>query len=189
VIEAKLKAQFVSSVIVLGALACAVAGCGGDADPGVAAPAMPAQSTQAGAKSPPGDIDEATRSMVSGVAPGRAADALVDLKFELKSRPEIGKPVAIDIALLPKVTSDVMDVTYLANEGLTVQTSTLPSRYEHVQPGSVYRHQATVVPQNNGVFSLSAIVMVQTEAGDVTRTFSIPVVVGAPPDEASSAAP
>jgi hypothetical protein len=58
-----------------------------------------------------------------------------------------------------------------------------------VQRGSVYRHQATVIPKDNGVFSLSAIVMVQTEAGDVTRTFSIPVVVGAPPDEEKSAAP
>jgi hypothetical protein len=39
------------------------------------------------------------------------------------------------------------------------------------------------------VFSLSAIVMVQTDQGDVTRTFSIPIVVGAPPDQASSAKP
>jgi hypothetical protein len=82
-----------------------------------------------------------------------------------------------------------MNVTYLATEGLAVETSTLPSRYERVQPGSVYRHQATVVPRADGVFSLSAIVMVQTDQGDVTRTFSIPIVVGAPPDQASSAKP
>ena len=134
-------------------------------------------------------MEEATRGMVSGVAPGRAADAAVDLKFELKSRPETGKPLTIDIALLPKVASDVMNVTYLANEGLTVQASTLPSRYERVRPGSVYRHQVTVVPRENGVFSLSAIVMVQTDAGDVTRTFSVPVVIGGPPDAERSAAP
>ena len=128
--------------------------------------------------------------MVSGVAAGRAADAFVDLKFELKARPEIGKPLTIDVALLPRVATEAMNVTYLANEGLAVQQSSMPSKYEHVQAGSVYRHQATVVPSDQGVYSLSAIVMVQTDTGDVTRTFSIPVVVGAPPDnEAISAAP
>ena len=67
--------------------------------------------------------------------------------------------------------------------------ATTPSKYEHVQSGSVYRHQAIVVPKEEGVFSLSAIVMVQTDAGDVTRAFSIPVVVGAPPDDGKSAQP
>ncbi len=128
--------------------------------------------------------------MVSGVAAGRAADAVVDLKFELKARPEVGKPLAIDVALLPRVATDVMNVTYLAPDGLAVQPTAMPSKYEHVQAGSVYRHQATVVPSDNGVYSLSAVVMVQTDTGDVTRTFAIPVVVGAPPDnEARSAAP
>jgi hypothetical protein len=128
--------------------------------------------------------------MVSGVAAGRAADAVVDLKFELKSRPEVGKPLTIDVALLPTVNTDVMNITYLAADGLTVQPTPMPSKYERVQAGSVYRNQAIVTPKENGVFSLSAIVMVQTATGDVTRTFSIPVVIGAPPDdEAKSAAP
>jgi hypothetical protein len=164
----------------------ALTGCGEDPEPATAGAPAPTAATK---PAPANDAEEATRGMVSGVAPGRAADAVVDLKFDLKSRPEVGKPLAIDIALLPKVASEVMNVTYLASEGLTVQTSTTPSKYEHVQSGSVYRHQATVVPKEEGVFSLSAIVMVQTAAGDVTRAFSIPVVVGAPPDEERSAQP
>lgn len=173
-------------LVVVAIFAALLTACGDNPEP-VAAGA-PATATAKPA-APAAAMEEATRGMVSGVAPGRVEDAPVDLKFDLKSRPEVGKPVTIDIALLPKVASEVMNVTYLANEGLTVQTSPLPSRYERVQPGSVYRHQATVVPRENGVFSLSAIVMVQTDAGDVTRTFSIPVVVGAPPDEERSAAP
>jgi hypothetical protein len=167
-------------------LAASLTGCGEDPEPATAGAPAPTAATK---PAPANDAEEATRGMVSGVAPGRAADAVVDLKFDLKSRPEVGKPLAIDIALLPKVASEVMNVTYLASEGLTVQTSTTPSKYEHVQSGSVYRHQATVVPKEEGVFSLSAIVMVQTAAGDVTRAFSIPVVVGAPPDEERSAKP
>jgi hypothetical protein len=173
-------------LFIVATLVALLSACGEDSEPTAQGPAATPAPTPAATAS---EVEEATRGMVAGVAPGRAADAVVDLKFELKSRPEVGKPLTIDIALLPNVATDVMNVTYLANEGLTVQTSNLPSRYERVQRGSVYRHQATVIPKDNGVFSLSAIVMVQTEAGDVTRTFSIPVVVGAPPDEEKSAAP
>jgi hypothetical protein len=174
---------FILAILVLLATACG-------RDPESAAAGKPAVTPAGTPGASAADVDEATRGMVSGVAAGRAADAVVDLKFELKERPEIGKPAAIDIALLPKVATDEMNVTYLANEGLTVQNSATPSRFEHVQAGSVYRHQATVVPKVNGVFYLSAIVMVQTDTGEVTRTFSIPVVIGAPPDgEARSAAP
>jgi hypothetical protein len=173
--------------LVVGAIFAALLTACGD-DPGSAAPGAPAPAAAKPA-TPATGVEDATRGMVSGVAAGRAENAPIDLKFDLKARPEVGKPVTIDIALLPKVASPVMNVTYLATEGLAVETSTLPSRYERVQPGSVYRHQATVVPRADGVFALSAIVMVQTDAGDVTRTFSIPVVVGAPPDEAGSAKP
>ena len=175
-------------LFIVATFAVLVTACGGDAEP--VATGTPAGAPAGARAAPTADVDEATRGMVSGVAAGRAADAVVDLKFELKNRPEVGQPVTINIALLPKVATDVMHVTYLANEGLTVQPSTMPSRYEQVRAGSIYRHQATVVPQANGVYSLSAIVMVQTDTGDVTRTFAIPVVIGAPPDtDASSAAP
>jgi hypothetical protein len=173
--------------LIVAILAASLTGCGEDPEPATSGAAAPTAAAKPAARA--NDVEEATRGMVSGVAPGRAADAAVDLKFDLKSRPEVGKPLTIDIALLPKIASEVMNVTYLANEGLTVQTSTLPSKYEHVQSGSVYRHQAIVVPKDEGVFSLSAIVMVQTDSGDVTRTFSIPVVVGAPPDTERSAQP
>jgi hypothetical protein len=170
------------------AMLALVAAC--EKDPEPAAAGAPTAAPKGNAAATAADAEDATRGMVSGVAAGRAADAVVDLKFELKSRPEVGKPLTVDIALLPKVATETMNITYLATEGLAVQPTTMPSKYERVQAGSVYRHQATVIPKENGVFSLSAIVMVQTDTGDVTRTFSIPVVIGAPPDnEASSAAP
>jgi hypothetical protein len=174
-------------VLIIAILAALTAACDKDSQP---APAT-TSAAPAGAPAPgASEAEEATRGMVSGVAAGRAADAPVDLKFEVKSRPEVGKPVTIDIALLPKVATEAMNITYLATEGLTVQPTTMPSKYERVQAGSLYRNQATVVPKERGVFSLSAIVMLQTETGDVTRTFSIPIVIGAPPDdEARSAAP
>ncbi|HSD74267.1 MAG TPA: hypothetical protein VLB75_05815 [Steroidobacteraceae bacterium] len=174
--------------LIIAMLAALGTACGNGSGP--VAPGPPTGAPAGTAAAPSREAEDATRGMVGGVAAGRAADAIVDLKFELKSRPEVGKPLTVDIALLPKVATDVMNITYLATEGLTVQPTTMPSKYERVQPGSVYRHQATVIPKDNGVFSLSAIVMVQMDTGDVTRTFSIPIVIGAPPDdEARSAAP
>lgn len=175
-------------LLLIATLAVLLTACG-DADPSrTGAPAGKAPADSAAAAAQP-EVDAATRGMVSGVAAGRAEDAAVDLKFELKSRPEVGQPLTIDVVLLPQISSKKMNVTYLS-EGLTVQPSSMPSQYEAVQPGSVYRHQATVVPRDDGVFYVSAIVMVQTDTEEITRTFSIPVVVGGPPDSAAdSAAP
>ena len=178
------RGRYLLIITLLAALGTA---CEKDPEPTAAGTATPVPG---GTATPADDAEQATKGMVSGVAGGRPEDAIVELKFELKSRPEVGKPLTIDIALMPRVATDTMNITYLATDELTVQPTTMPSKYERVQAGSVYRNQATVIPKENGVFSLSAIVMVQTDTGDITRTFAIPVVIGAPPDdEARSAAP
>src|SRR5262245_12176460 len=99
-------------LFVVATFAALLGGCG--EDPAPAAQGAPAATSAAAPAATGAEAEQATRGMVSGVAPGRAADAVVDLKFELKSRPEVGKPLTIDIALLPNVASEVMNVTYLA---------------------------------------------------------------------------
>lgn len=170
------------SLAVLATLAFTLAACGGGQEPGDAA-ARPATSS-AGPRDP---ALEATRGMVSGVSAGKPEGAAVDLKFDIKSRPELGQPLTIDIALLPKVASDIMRATFISTEGLSIRASEVPAEYRQVQPGSVHRHQLTLVPRDEGVYYVSAIVMVQTPAGELARTFSIPVVVGAPPETEAAA--
>lgn len=174
---------FIASALIL-----ALAACGNDTESTPAGGPVDVPVSGAGTAASDGAAD-ATRDMVAGVTVGKG-DGLVNLKFKINARPELGQPLAIDVAFLPNVASDLMRVTFISTEGLSVRSSEVPAEYERVQPGSVYRHQLTVVPRDNGVYFVSAIVSMQTATGEVARTFSIPVVVGAPPEsEAAVPAP
>ena len=168
----RLLAGFILGLIFLLA---ALAGC--DREPQDAqGPAAATSAKQS--KAAPAD-EAALKRMVSGVSAGKE-DSTVDLKFELKARPQIGQPLAIDVALLPKLAADTMRVTYISTDALAVQTATLPGEYHNVQVGGVYRHEVTVIPRDNGVYYVSAVVVLDSETGSATRTFAIPVLVGAP---------
>lgn len=176
------------TIYVVSALLLALAACGKDTESNPAAAPVDASASAAG-KAADDTVADATRGMVAGVTAGKSG-GLVDLKFKIKARPQLGQPLVIDVAYLPNVASDLMRATFISTEGLSVRSSAVPADYERVQPGAVYRHQLTVVPRDSGVYFVSAIVSMQTSTGDVTRTFSIPVVVGAPPEsEAAVQAP
>lgn len=166
--------------------ALALAACG-DKDPNAAPGQAPAKSTDPAPTATAENAEAATRGMVAGVSAGKAADAAVDLKFELRSRPEIGQPLTIGVALIPHVETPSMRATFISTEGLSVRTSEVPAEYRDVQPGSVYRHELTVVPRENGVYYVSAVVMMQMDSGELNRTFSIPVMVGAAPESETGA--
>jgi hypothetical protein len=127
--------------------------------------------------------------MVRGVSAGKQGE-LVDLMFELKARPQVGEPLTIEVAMIPRVSSEQMRATFIATDGLTVRPSNAPPEYRNVQADSVFRQDVVVVPKADGVYYLSAVILLHTETGDVSRTFSIPVLVGPPPDDsAGTAAP
>jgi hypothetical protein len=138
------------------------------------------------AKSP--EIDAALKRMVSGVSPTKD-ESTIELKFELKDRPQLGQPLTISIALLPKLSANTMRVTYISTDALTVQPGGAPAEYRDVLPGNVYQHELSVVPRDNGVYYVSAVVLLDSDTGSVARTFAIPVVVGAPANQTAPADP
>src|SRR6185295_11313821 len=113
--------------------------------------------------------------------------APVDLKFKIGERPEVGKPVPIEIAFVPRVSTDQMRATFIATDGLQVRPSQVPATFEKVQPSSVYRYSLTVVPREEGVYYVSAIVLMDLPSGTEARTFNIPVLVGVPSEATEGA--
>jgi hypothetical protein len=163
-------------------LAMTLFGCGREpASDNAQVAATPATA----AKSPASDA--ALKGMVSGVSAGK--DESIELKFELKDRPQLGQPLTISIALLPKVSANTMRVTYISTDALAVQPGAAPAEYRDIQSGSVYRHELSVVPRDNGVYYVSAVVLLDTDSASIARTFAIPVVVGAPADRAATTEP
>jgi hypothetical protein len=131
---------------------------------------------------------EATKGMVSGVTNTSKPGAPVSMWFDIKARPVVGEPLDIDIALVPQAATEHMRMTFIATEGLTVKPAATAPEYRSVQPGGVYRHTLTVTPREDGAFYIGTIVLMDAENGPEARTFSIPVMVGAPDDVASDKA-
>lgn len=115
--------------------------------------------------------------MVSAVT-GSKSEAAVDLKFALQSRPEPGRPLDIDLAVIPLDASARIRVIVQNTDGLEITQGQEMAVPEGAEAGVPLIHRLTVVPARDGVFSLSAVALVDTDKSSMTRTFAIPIIVG-----------
>jgi hypothetical protein len=170
-------------VLVLGA---SLVGCGSGADRARAALARQVGEPNATAAPAPaaagGDAD-----MVSAASPGGAGSP-ISLKFSLSGRPVVGEGLQIHVALLPVTDNAVRRLygTFSPGEGLMLQ-SQRTFEFRDLSDGVALHQEVTVVPQQPGVLSLSATLVVDFDTGSVSQTFGIPLIATAPPDAASPA--
>jgi hypothetical protein len=170
-----------ASVLAVLASVAVVAGCGKDADEKLAeapAPAVPAiKKTQPPAAADPAEAAaEKLEHHATAVETGKSS-APVDLKYDVLAKPQPGQPFEVELAFVPRLPADKLEVEVTGIEGLTIVGD---GRYafDPVETGEVYT--AKVLAQADGpglyYFGVSAqmITPVQTEA----RAFSVPVVVG-----------
>jgi hypothetical protein len=126
-------------------------------------------------------IDPATRSpedMVAAVSPGKGGPP-VGLKFELRSNPEAGQPLDIDIAVLPDApTINLLHARFQCGEGLDLIEGGELEAVEKPAQGSVIRHVLRLVPKRDGIFVINASVSLDLADDSIVRTFTIPVIVG-----------
>lgn len=162
-----------SKFIILAALV-AIAGCSSDPQPESqqAAASKPAQAPQAAAPAADDPMARMARAVGSG-KPGAA----VDLRYEMQSKPEVGKPTEVQIALIPNAGVEAMSATISGMDGVTV-TGDLEVSFESVEQGKPYTHTFTMLPDRAGVYYLTVSVSSQIGGGNLGRTFSIPLVVG-----------
>jgi hypothetical protein len=149
--------------------------CGSDPEPPPETPAIPPaqaaqpQPTAATAADP-------TDKMAKAVGSGKPG-AAVDIKYEFASRPEPGKPVQLEVALVPSAGVDSMTAKFSGMDGITL-AGALTAEYANVQPRQPYKHSVSVLADKAGVFYIT--VSVDTVIGGATlgRTFAIPFVAG-----------
>lgn len=154
-----------------------LAACG--PDPGAGDAATAAASPKAQAKPavarPQADPLATMARAVGNGKPGAA----VDIRYDLTARPEVGKPIEVQIALVPGAGVEAMDVTFSGMEGITL-SGALTATFAGVKTGEPYKHTLSVLPDRNGVFYITASVSAQMGGASSGRTFSIPFVVGTP---------
>jgi hypothetical protein len=123
------------------------------------------------AERPPAD-------MVAGVSPSKAGPP-VALKFELRQAPQAGQLLDVDIAILADAPAiSRIYGKFQGAEGLDlIEGGELPA-IDKPAVGSIIRHVVRVLPKQDGIFTVSATVSVDVADDSLTRTYSIPVIVG-----------
>ncbi len=115
-------------------------------------------------------------NMVAAVSTGGSAGP-ISVKFRVEARPVVGMPVKILVALIPDADAQLSKVhgTFVPGEGLALQ-SDRDFDLGQLQPGTTVFREVTVVPQQTGVLSLDATLLLQSDKVSQSRTYSIPLI-------------
>jgi hypothetical protein len=176
------KCVSIRSVSVLALLiltAGSIAGCGSDdkaAAPSTPQPKTPVAKVEASPADP-------TAKMAHAVVVGKSG-AAVDLKYDVLNKPEIGKPVEIELALIPGAVLDSMTVSLAATTpGLTVISGGEGS-FGKLAIGEVARQKFLVTADKEDVLYLTVTATAYAVGLSSTRSFAIPLIFSAPPPAA-----
>lgn len=105
--------------------------------------------------------------------------AAVEMRYEILSKPVLGTPFDIEIALVSGAEAETMTVLIAGMPGLTVTNEVL-SPLADVRTGQVNTHKFTALADQPGVYYVSVTVTTLLAGTTQARTFSIPVLLGDP---------
>ena len=159
--------------VLVAMLAVSVAGCHRDATP--APQAAPVVHRKAPVKRGP-TAEELTSGMVEAAVQGKSP-LDVSLKFELLSRPKLGQPLQINLALLPRVSGGPAVASTSSTEGFDSPVDAAAFEVPEVQAGEVYRQTVKLTPNMEGVLIVGETVTMKHDEVTDTKVFSIPVIV------------
>jgi len=161
------------SLLLSVAVAVLCAGCGssssGDgAKPAAAKPVTPKRVSA---------TDELLRSMVSAVAANKPSTMPIQVKFDLRDRPHVGQPVDVELAIVPMSASvDRVSGKVEGEEGLEVVDGAQIAATDHPVEGSPIRQSVKILPKQEGIFTLHAVVTVDAGSERSTETYAIPLI-------------
>ncbi len=118
--------------------------------------------------------------MVSAASSARTGPATVQLRFELRERPDVAQPLDIDVVILPaSATLDRLSGRVEAGDGLQLTEGSEIAPTDRPADGVPIRHSIRVLPKREGLFTVTAVVSLDAAGQSWSQTFSIPVIVGA----------
>jgi hypothetical protein len=124
--------------------------------------------------------------MVAAVSSAHSSTP-ISMKFRLAARPVVGSPLQVLVALIPAADVSISHIhaAFQPSDGLQLQG-------EHgfdvngPDAGVVIEQELSVVPQQPGVLSLNATVVVDLDGGSLARSYSIPLIAGDNPSQPRS---
>jgi hypothetical protein len=136
-------------------------------------------------KVPAPKVANLAKDMVAAVSAGKTS-RLIGLHFALRAAPSVNTPLPIEVAIVPHSKFASISVHFESQEGLAVATG---EKFGPVTDGATetaIAHQLILLPTKEGMFMVTSVVETDGEDGNVTRIFSIPVIVA--PEAATPAA-
>jgi len=101
----------------------------------------------------------------------------VQLKFDLPQKPQIGKELQVNIAVMPQIAASPADIQVNGAEGLAVAAEESKIEIPSVEEGEVYRESVKVTPTADGVLYLGLTVLLKHDDITESRAFAIPLIV------------
>jgi len=154
-------------------LCAALSGCGSDAEEAAAAAATPPTKHPSANRSPAASAAEMVAAV--GAKPGAG---VVDLRFVISKRPQVNQPVDIELALTPSVELEHLFARFQVAEGLQLVAGAETPHIEHPAANVAIGHKLTVIPQGDGIFYITAVVLADSDKDSVARNFNIPLIAG-----------
>ena len=119
--------------------------------------------------------DELSVGMVEAVTVGKSAVPIA-VKFDLASRPTLGQPLQIALAVVPQIAGAAR-VKVTGSDGLKVAPGSATIDIPSIDPTQAYRINVIATPTADGVQLLDLTVSVTHDSSTDTRSFSIPIIV------------
>jgi len=130
-------------------------------------------------------IDELSRNMVSAVA-NKPSTLPLQVKFELRDRPDVGQPAELDLAIVPMSASvDRVSGKVEAEDGIEVLEGSEIAAAERPVEGVPIHHHFKVVPKREGIYTVRALLTVDASGVPSSDAYSMPVIVAAASAESS----
>ena len=138
----------------------------------------PATTTQTGAhnKSAAATPNNTDPDMVAAVSASGSGPP-ISVKFRLDTKPIVGRPTQLVLAVISAegIENSHVHGALQPAEGLLLQ-SAKSFDVDIAQGGDSVQQQVTVVPQRDGVLSLSASVVIDYQNTSLSRTYVIPLI-------------
>jgi hypothetical protein len=166
------RSQRLVLAFVLG-LALTLSGCGSKSEtqpkPKVAAPVKKVASP----------ADSLSPNLVGAVTTGKNGAGMLQVKFELAGRPDVGEPVDVDLVLVPQAdTIDRITGTVQADDGLEVVSGGTFATTEKLVYGTPIHLPLKVRAKRDGIFTLSASLSIESAGQTLAPVYSMPLIAG-----------
>jgi hypothetical protein len=126
--------------------------------------------------------------MVAAVTSPQASNA-IGVHFALRATPTVNTALPVDVTIVPHRDFSSLTVHFDSQDGLAVSTGDPFGPNTDIASEVPLSHQLVLLPTREGMFTVSATVETDSVEGNVTRVYSIPVIVIAVPASTPVAAP